>query len=142
MSARVISVLRTTAISLAALLWLLPADAAARPHYAAIGKQETQRLAGQQFAALVRRFDSKMKAALPANKLSALWSQIVLQAGPFRRITAVHSVVYHGDHVIVVTVAFAHARLDVRWSITSQGKIAGLFFAPAAAAAKTAGTAP
>ncbi len=142
MPARLATTPRCCAAGLAALLCLLPAAAAGTPHYAAIGKQETQRLAAHRFAAIEHRFNPKLRAALPTTKLAKVWSQVVLQAGPFQRITAIHSLAYDGVHIIIVTVAFAHARLDVRWSVTPQGQIAGLFFAPAAPAAKTVGAAP
>ncbi len=142
MSARLASTPRCCAAGLAALLCLLPARAAGAPHYAAIGKQETQRLAARRFAAVEHRFNPKLRAALPTTKLATVWTQVVRQAGPFQRITAIHSLAYDSVHIIVVTVVFAHARLDVRWSVTPQGQIAGLFFAPAATAAKTAGAAP
>jgi uncharacterized protein len=77
------------------------------------------------------RFDDTMKAALPEDKLAELWGQLLDQVGEYQEQVGVRSESQEGYQIIILTTRFAKALLDVRVVFDSQGRIAGLFFAPA-----------
>ncbi len=75
-------------------------------------------------------FDGRMRKAMPAPKLEAVWKQLQSQAGPLQKVlgsrlerTGVH-------RTVIVHCAFARAELDMKVVFDAQGAISGLFFAP------------
>ena len=74
-------------------------------------------------------FSSKMKEALPPDKLSAVWRQIVSQAGAFGAETGRRSVREQDHDVVIITCRFEKATLDMR-AVFENDQIAGLFFTP------------
>jgi uncharacterized protein len=74
-------------------------------------------------------FSAKMKEALPPDKLSAVWRQIVSQAGAFGAETGRRSVREQDHDVVIITCRFEKATLDMR-AVFENDQIAGLFFTP------------
>jgi hypothetical protein len=119
------------------LLLALPSAAlsqtsAAQPDYAGIGRETVAAMARGQWSSVETRFDQRMKAGLPEDKLAAVWRQNTAQAGAFEHIIGISVTEKEAYHIAVVTCAFAHANLDVKVVVDTAGHIAGLFFAPTA----------
>lgn len=91
-------------------------------------------LAQGQFEAAHGQFDSKMGAALSADKLRETWAMLTsdLQAGAYGRQLTPRASQADGYTTVVVPCEFAKATIDVEISFDGAGKIAGLFFRPAA----------
>lgn len=97
-----------------------------------IGKEIVTQLVARHFNDVESNFDDRMQAALPQDKLSAVWDSIIGKVGPFHRIVRTEVAVQQGVQVVIVTCEFEHAALDAKIAVNSQGRVAGLFFAPAA----------
>jgi dienelactone hydrolase len=80
-------------------------------------------------------FDATMAGALPPEKLGAVWQQIVGQVGAFEAVTGVETSRAGAHTTVLVTCRFARASLVAKVVTDAQGKVAGLFFVPAASAA-------
>jgi dienelactone hydrolase len=80
----------------------------------------------------VKEFDATMVAALPAEKLAATWNGLITQVGTFETVETAR-VVRTANHVTaILSCKFARARLETKVTYDNTGKIAGLFFVPAA----------
>jgi hypothetical protein len=90
------------------------------------------RLAQGDYTSAASTFDSTMSAAMPADKLKETWESILGQAGSFDSIESTSLTTQGGYDVIVVTTKFENMRLDTKVVFDKSGKIAGLWFAPAA----------
>ncbi len=98
-------------------------------------RQLVANLAAGKHADVVATFDAKMAAALPAPALASTWQSIVAQVGELE--TVEQSRIERADvyTTAILTCKFAKARLDAKVVYDTSGKVAGLFFAPAATAA-------
>lgn len=105
---------------------------AAIPNIEAVARNLVQQLAARQFDRVEARFDQKMSRALPQAKLAAVWDGLTGQAGKFHSISAVSRQDHGGFRIVVVTCQFEKAKLDARVVFDAEGKVSGLFFAPAA----------
>jgi len=126
--------------ALVALLFLstfLASALSSTPDYAAIGRETVTALSQQKWSTVEARFDARLKAGLPQDRLSAAWIQITAQAGPFGHIIGINVNEKEGYHVALVTCAFARANLDAKVVIDTEGQIAGLFFVPSVAGASS-----
>jgi dienelactone hydrolase len=85
------------------------------------------------FQQTVVQFTPQMAAALPVDRLAATWNGLVTQAGTFRRVLSASSAAGGALSVVALTCEFARATWIVRVTIDGQGRVAGLFFQPAAA---------
>ena len=122
------------ALLLSALFSLSAQSAPSPPDYSTIGRETITALSQEKWSAVEARFDARMKAALPQDKLAAVWRQIVAQVGAFKTIKDVQMVKQQSYHIAVVTCVFANADLDAKVVMDAEGNIAGLFFAPSAVA--------
>ena len=113
-----------------------------QPDYSALGREAVVELTTKQFDKVFAQFNQKMAAALPAEKLAEVWTQILRQAGAFQRIKTTTLETRESYHVVTVACAFERAELNIHWSFDSEGHIAGLHFAPASESAATEWTAP
>lgn len=80
------------------------------------------------------RFDAKMAAALPKEKLATVWASLQGQVGAFRgreKGTLVSKAVDTTPALVTVRCSFEKADLLARVAVAPDGKVAGLFFAPA-----------
>ncbi len=117
----------------------LPARSADR---SAAGKEFVAFLARQDFAAAVERYDPAMKAALPEPKLRETWQAVQNQAGRFQRQIGVRTQTVQGYDVVLVTCQFEKATLDTKVVFDANGRVSGLFFAPAQPSADSFGPPP
>jgi uncharacterized protein len=97
--------------------------------------QLVDQLAARNFAAVEQSFDSTMQGALPEAALQQTWDALLSQAGAFKQITGTNPVVQQGYRIVLVATEFAQGNLTVRVVFDSSGKVAGLFFQNASAAA-------
>jgi dienelactone hydrolase len=94
-------------------------------------------LAKGDFSGAVSNFDPQMGAAMPEAKMKETWQQLTTQMGPYQKQIGVRTEQQQGYRIVFVTTQFENAALDVRVVFDAQGKIAGLFFQPAAALPET-----
>ncbi len=97
------------------------------------GKALSELLSGD-YAAFYGRFDDKMKAAIPQDKLPEIWKGLTAQAGAFKSRLATRQEKSGPLDVVILTCRFEIAALDVQLVFNAQRQISGLFFRPAAAA--------
>lgn len=118
--------------SVVALLVLLSCVVTAAPDFESLGRDTVSELATGAFDTVVARFDQKMTAGLPREKLEAVWQTILGKAGPFKAVTSVRiqSVPAEGVHVVVLTSAFENMPLNIQIAFNDEGRIAGLFLLP------------
>lgn len=84
----------------------------------------------EDFSAAVESFDEKLQTALPAEKLSTIWQQVVAQAGQFEEVLNVSHETSGANTMVVAATKFTNVVLDIKISINQNRQIAGLFFAP------------
>ncbi len=89
-------------------------------------------LSSGDFAALVSKFDATMTAALPEPKLRETWAGLGAGVGSFQGIESARVETVGAYRTAIVTCTFARARLDAKIAFDKEGKVAGLFFSPAA----------
>jgi uncharacterized protein len=89
-------------------------------------------LVNGNYAAFYARFDEKMKAALPEEKLPEMWKSIAGQFGSFKSQGAVRQDKSGDFDVVTIACQFEKAPLDVRLVFNAQRQMSGLFFSPAA----------
>jgi len=85
-----------------------------------------------EYKTAVNMFDETMKKAVPEEKLKEVWQSILTQCGPYKGQGAVRKGKILNYDVIYITCRFEKNSLDSRISLDSNGKIAGLYFLPAA----------
>ena len=123
------------AVPLAALVLLvpcLPAPAAVDP--VKVGEAVVDGLSKGDVDGVFARFDAKMAAALPKEKLAGVWASLTAQVGEFQRREAGTLVSKGTDSspaLVTVRCSFGKADLLARVAVAADGKVAGLFFAPA-----------
>jgi dienelactone hydrolase len=91
-------------------------------------------LAEHQFPKVVARFDDQMRAALPEERLAAVWGSLEAQVGKFQEVRGV-VVAHPGATVVTLVCHFEHADLDAILSFNGGGQLAGLLFRPSKAEA-------
>ena len=67
----------------------MPAPAPQRPTDQDRARDLVAKLAAHDVAGAVATFDDQMSAALPVDKLQAVWAQIESQAGAFQKVESV-----------------------------------------------------
>jgi uncharacterized protein len=87
-------------------------------------------LVKKQFAAAVGRFNEKMTAALPADKLEQTWQALLGQAGPFLAVAGTRSEIKEVREIIYVTCRFEKGSLDAKVVFDGEHRISGLWFVP------------
>lgn len=120
---------------IAGLLLLVSATASAAETPVALATRLLDQLDSGQYAAAESSFSAQMKAAVPAEKLKAVWESLPAQmgtAGP--RGTAVSSEA-DGFRIVVVPLQYANGALQARIVLDKDDKIAGFLVQPAAAPA-------
>lgn len=123
---------------LALLLTLLPVLASAADAPAVLATRLLDRLQAQDYAAAEAMFTPEMAAAVPQDKLQAVWESLPRQAGVLQRRGEPVVSVQQGVHIVVTRLDFAQAAIDAKVVVDAQGRIAGLLLQPAAAAAPAA----
>ncbi len=87
-------------------------------------------IAAGQFDRAVARFNGKMTAALPAEKLAAVWNGLIAQCGAFKGVDAAREERIGATRLVILVCRFSNVTLDARVAIDSNGQVSGLFFAP------------
>jgi uncharacterized protein len=89
-------------------------------------------LAAREFARATERFDETMRAALPSATLEEVWESVRVSVGAYenRGRTRVERIERYD--AVFVTCRFERAELDVKVVFDAAGRVAGLFFVPAA----------
>src|SRR5574340_499094 len=122
---------RQALVALLAVLAVSVAATEARAQdFEALGRTLTGELASRQFNKVEAQFDARMAEALPVEKLSTVWDQVLGQVGTFKGVTGARLAEQQGYHIVFVTSEFEHATLDVKVVFDSSGHVAGLFFLP------------
>jgi dienelactone hydrolase len=110
--------------------------------FQSLGRAAIEELAARSFETFIDRLDPKAGAVLTRDKLAALWTSIITQAGGFKSIMSVEARDEQGAHVAAVAAAFENQNLTFRVVFNDDGKIAGFFLAPADAPPAIAWRAP
>ena len=120
---------RSVALLLVVGMW---SAVSAAPDFEVLARDTLAELSSGAFDKVAARFDGKMTAGLPREKLVAVWDGLVGQAGAFKSVTSarVFDVPAQSVHVVDLTAAFENAAIIVRVAFNSEGRIAGLFFLP------------
>jgi hypothetical protein len=118
----------TVALCASALAQLPPDEA--------IRKAETvlRNLQDARADAVVKEFDAKMAAALPADKLKGAWASVVAQFGALKNITERRVGQVEERQAVELFLAFEKETIVYRTVFDAEGKIVGLVFRPASAA--------
>lgn len=118
----------------------VPVPQAAAQADEAIARAVVTELAARDFAAVEKRFDERMAAAAPLDKLTQTWDSIIAQNGAFQTIESSAHQSVQGVELYKLTCRFANARSILSIAIDSQHRVAGFFIAaaPADAAAPPA----
>ncbi len=102
----------------------------AAPDFQALGRAAVNELAAGEFGKVEAQFDKTMSSALPAGKLAESWKALIAQVGAFGEITASRVEPVQIYQRAVITCAFEKAMWDAQVVFSTDGKIAGLHFAP------------
>jgi uncharacterized protein len=121
------------------LVLLLPSLASAQPQLlaapaaprdpAVIAAELIDRLAKADFQAAASNFTDAMRAAIPPEKLSEIWTLLQAQMGAYERRTGVRTQKQEPYEMALVTVEFQRSTVDFKVTVDDQGKIAGFFIA-------------
>jgi len=120
------------AATLALLLALAPQLCA--QDFQALAKDVAQELVARQYDKVEARFDATMASALPLEKLQSIWDATATKVGALKTMKGATSVETQGYHVVTLACDFEKAPLNLRLAFDKDGKIAGLFLVPPAAA--------
>lgn len=97
----------------------------------AVARDTVADLNARAFARVAKRFDEKMSAALPAEKLPSVWDSVTKQFGAFQRVNGVTVGKKDPMQVAAVSAAFEKSEIIITVAVNADGQVAGLFFKPA-----------
>jgi dienelactone hydrolase len=103
----------------------LPAEHVAR------ARTFVQFMVGKDFVSAYQAFDATMRKALPEAKLGEVWSSVREQVGDFAEVVKTRKLRHEKYDIVILTCKFANGALDVRVVFDPEGRVSGLFFAPA-----------
>jgi len=112
---------------------LARAEAPAQPVRADLvpaAERFVDRLARGEYLAAAEQCAEVLARVMPPDKLSEAWQSLAPGAGVFKQRLSSTYANSQGFDVVVVTCAFEKASIDVKVVFDTQGKIAGLWFAP------------
>ena len=89
-----------------------------------------QKLSDHQFQEAARRFDTRMRALTPPEKLEQIWDQLTTQTGDLDHFYFSRSERIQNYLVVYVTCVFRNAQLDAKIVFNPRIEIGGLFFLP------------
>ncbi|MBN2305396.1 MAG: alpha/beta fold hydrolase [Anaerolineae bacterium] len=87
------------------------------------------------FEAATENFDATMQSLLPADTLAANWDSVLASVGSYQSIVAQQTNQQDGSTIIVFTLQFEKALLDLQTTIDPDGLVSGLYIRPASASA-------
>ena len=104
----------------------------------AIVQAMANNLIAGDFEAAGADFSTEMLQALPPDTLRATWEGLVEQVGAFQAIAGAPQVTQaEGMAIVVVTMQFETALLDMQVAVSADGQITGLYFRPSQAMERT-----
>jgi len=98
-----------------------------------VARNAVQELAKGKMADFVSRFDSTMKSALPEEKLSLIWKDLVGKSGAFQKIVGVRLTQAQGFDLAFVTCKFERGAYDLQLTFDKKKQISGFFIRPPSA---------
>ena len=119
-----------------ALLLVIGTMVFAQPDAAGIAKAEAllKNLQDGKYADVVEEFNPKMVAAIPEERLRAVWEMLSAQFGAVKSIEERRSGELKGFRAVELILTFERERIVQRLIFDSDGKIAGLSYNPASMA--------
>ncbi|MGN6513403.1 MAG: DUF3887 domain-containing protein, partial [Lysobacteraceae bacterium] len=122
----------------------VPAQQAPAPTPVEVATRLLDRLDAHDYAAAEAMFDEQMAAAVPADKLKAVWESLPSQAGGATGRGDASVSAQQGMQLVVIPLHYANGELVAKIAVRPDGKIAGFLIQPAAppAAAAPAADAP
>lgn len=87
-------------------------------------------MVARNFKKVEAQYDSAVAAGLPPGRLAQLWAQLTAKVGEFKSIGGTSSQQMQGLQVVTLVSVFQRVTLDVIITFGSDGRIAGLQFAP------------
>jgi hypothetical protein len=102
------------------------------PHRA-IANEIAQLLVKEDYAGIVAKFDDTMKASLPVDTLKDVWVAAKVDLGAFKQIAAIKVEEVEKYKVVVATMAFEKAKLDLQVTLNDARQVSGLFIRPSQA---------
>jgi len=125
--------IRRFGIAVSALLLACSPIVLAQSDSATIGRAEAllKNLQAAKFADVVKEFDPKMAAAIPEERLRAVWEMLTAQFGAVKSIEERRSGELKGLQAVELILAFERERVVQRVIFGADGKIAGLAYNPA-----------
>lgn len=104
----------------------------------AIATRMLDHLDAGEYAQAEAMFSPEMAAAVPADKLKAVWESLPAQAGPAQGRGIATSLVRDGNTYVEQALQYSKATLVAKLAIDAQGRIAGFLIQPAQATVATA----
>jgi len=89
------------------------------------------------YAAAEAMFSPEMAAAVPQDKLKAVWESLPAQIGPLRTRGEAKVAPHQDMQVALVRLEFANGAINAQVAVNAQGKVAGFLLQPAPPAAAT-----
>ena len=102
---------------------------------AALARQTLDHLDAGEYAQVEELFGAQMAAAVPADKLKAVWESLPAQVGKATGRGATEVSAQGGATLVQVPLHFEKAELTAKFAIDGEGKIAGFVVQPAQTAA-------
>jgi hypothetical protein len=84
-------------------------------------------LAKSDFTAAEAMFDATMRQSLPAPKLTALWQDLVAEAGQFQGLERTKAVPAAGDWAAITTATFEKKSITLRVVVDGEARVSGFF---------------
>ena len=125
--------IRRFGLAVSAVLLACSASLLAQSDSATIGRAEAlvKNLQAGKFADIVKEFDPRMAAAIPEERLRAVWEMLTAQFGAVKSIEERRSGELKGLQAVELILAFERERVVQRVIFGPDGKIAGLAYNPA-----------
>jgi len=123
---------RLAGIATALLLVIAPGMAAETP--AALATRLLDQLDAGLYSEAEASFSTQMKAAVPADKLKAVWESLPAQMGAAGQRGQAHTSEADGHRIVVIPLNYANGQLQARVALDQNDKIAGFLLQPAAVA--------
>ena len=125
--------MKRVGVAVSALLFACSSSTLAQSDSALIGRAEAllKNLEAGRFADVVKEFDPKMAAAIPEDRLRAVWEMLTAQFGAIKGIEERRSGDLKGLQAVELILAFERERLVQRVVFGTDGRIAGLAYNPA-----------
>jgi hypothetical protein len=109
-------------------VWIAPVSDLSPEDMEASAKALTDLLRQKSFDLLSSRFNDRMKAAMPRERLEASWSHVILHLGQFKSVKLAQK-----DpelDMVDVRCEFEHGEATVRLAFDPSGKVSGLWMLP------------